>query len=420
VLLDLVVVLLNWHYVDAVAMEVRRFFVSMVAQLFANAFFFCSPLEQAATWLLDESNLPEIIAASMSFEASNTATPTSSTTTTSNDTDLKRKRSDDDDDDDVDARKPSDTASSSSSSSSTTGGMRRAVSSSRLALLEEENLNGVAARYALELFAGDAALARDWLSDADNRRQIDAIVAADRDAARHYAQTHAATASFDASRDSVFGASVDNDNDDDNKDDEEADTMRASQASLGLIDAGVGELVLLNLLDTPAGQGASSVLYRLATLLARVEDLSHVLCWTTTSRAAEQLSLSASFDGSMELDATACRISVVELPRLKLRMQPQVPRGRPDQPPRLYLLDHAGWYNNKKIRFCIFQPLNLKPPRVGLLPMLSVMLEKLSINCYVAFRIVWFCQTTTVNWLFWCRITTFIDRKLVENRFQHR
>jgi hypothetical protein len=104
----------------------------------------------------------------------------------------------------------------------------------------------------------------------------------------------------------------------------------------------VADLVLLNLLDTPAHEGTESALYRLATLLSRIEDLSHVLCWTTSASAATRLRMSASSSDLQALDGELCNISVIELPRLKLRLQPQRVDGGSSV--RLCLLDHAGWF----------------------------------------------------------------------------
>lgn len=83
-----------------------------------------------------------------------------------------------------------------------------------------------------------------------------------------------------------------------------------------------GDMLLLNLLEAPDG----SVLFRIASVLSRVEDLSYILAWTTSHNPRENES---------------CQVSLIELPRLKLRLQPQ--RG-PDGVTRLHLSDRAGWY----------------------------------------------------------------------------
>ena len=56
--------------------------------------------------------------------------------------------------------------------------------------------------------------------------------------------------------------------------------------------------MLLNLLDAPKG----TFLYRLATLIVRIEDLSHVLVWSSVTDPAAQ----------------ECPVALIELPRLKV------------------------------------------------------------------------------------------------------
>ena len=149
--------------------------------------------DAAAAWLLDDANLPEIMAQSMFADAA----PTTTTTTTARMTKRKRDGSDaqaSGDDDDA-ADQDADNAAPSSA-------MRRTSSVTRLALLEAEGLSGPAAEYALHLFGGDASLARVWLLDGTNRAQIDAIIAADADAVKAYnklAESGAGEAALDAS-----------------------------------------------------------------------------------------------------------------------------------------------------------------------------------------------------------------------------
>jgi hypothetical protein len=83
-----------------------------------------------------------------------------------------------------------------------------------------------------------------------------------------------------------------------------------------------GDLVLFDLLYAPA----DSVLFRLASVLSRVEDLSHILVWTTA------------YDGAAT-DLT--QISLIEMPRLKLRLQPHRTAAGAV---RLHVADRAGWY----------------------------------------------------------------------------
>eukprot|EP00048_Salpingoeca_helianthica_P023358 m.23852 g.23852 ORF g.23852 m.23852 type:complete len:4219 (+) comp8583_c1_seq1:2019-14675(+) len=94
------------------------------------------------------------------------------------------------------------------------------------------------------------------------------------------------------------------------------------QRSVSVHGEAEGDLVLFDLLYAPAG----SVLFRLASVLSRVEDLSHILVWTTAYTSAAS-------------DLT--QISLIELPRLKLRLQPH---RSPTGAVRLHVADRAGWY----------------------------------------------------------------------------
>jgi hypothetical protein len=90
-----------------------------------------------------------------------------------------------------------------------------------------------------------------------------------------------------------------------------------------------GELVLFNMLDVERG----SVLHRFTMLLTRIENLSHILVWSA-----------ANMDISMQ-NAGLCAITLIELPRLKLRLQPRLDKfGNV----RLDVLDHAGWFVSER------------------------------------------------------------------------
>jgi hypothetical protein len=74
-------------------------------------------------------------------------------------------------------------------------------------------------------------------------------------------------------------------------------------------------------------------LQRIAKVLTRLEDLSHILVWTTTKITATNPIML--FNG-------VCQISVIELPRLKVKFQPQVDTNSGIV--RLQVLDQAGWF----------------------------------------------------------------------------
>ena len=94
------------------------------------------------------------------------------------------------------------------------------------------------------------------------------------------------------------------------------------------------DLHLLNLLDT-VGSGSASVLHRLATVLTRIEDLSHILVWTTSDN------IERGADADADADSSWVHIALVELPRLKVRFQPM--KGA-DGAVRLHLLEQGGWF----------------------------------------------------------------------------
>lgn len=66
-------------------------------------------------------------------------------------------------------------------------------------------------------------------------------------------------------------------------------------------------------------------------MLTRIEDLSHILIWTTQ----------ADLRGSVQLDELSTKIAMIELPRLKVKFQ--VRKGEEGRI-RLYLLEQAGWF----------------------------------------------------------------------------
>merc|ERR1712100_7714 len=87
-------------------------------------------------------------------------------------------------------------------------------------------------------------------------------------------------------------------------------------------------------MDIPENEGENSFLYRLGTVLSRIEDLSHILVWSTTN--TDNMRISSQID-----DNNTMKISFIELPRLKIKFQP---RQDNDGNIRLYLLNYAGWF----------------------------------------------------------------------------
>jgi len=136
----------------------------------------------------------------------------------------------------------------------------------------------------------------------------------------------------------------------------------SSRSGKSSSDRGRPKLVLLNLLhtapDPPSSEHSNEglpcgllggALHRLALLLSRMEDLSHVLVWAKATATAneeeeqpqegEDSHISSS---SSSTQALVAHVELIELPRLKLRLKPVV--SRDGATVKLELLDHAGWF----------------------------------------------------------------------------
>lgn len=164
----------------------------------------------------------------------------------------------------------------------------------------------VAVEYALEIFANDVELAKAWLSDATNDDEIRRVEAAS------------------AARDDALPTPMDVDDSSESKQAEDDD-----DEAMEVVEEACGEtLYLLNALEAD-GRTAPD-LVALANLLVRVEDLSHLLIWSTTQ--SDVVSTNAS--------VTLASIAFIELPRLKLKLKPR--RESPSSI-RLDVLDQSGW-----------------------------------------------------------------------------
>jgi hypothetical protein len=115
-------------------------------------------------------------------------------------------------------------------------------------------------------------------------------------------------------------------------------TVAAEQAS---------NRVLLNLLAAPK----ESPLFHLASVLTRLDDLSHVLVWARRLPAtgcAAAAAAAAGEDGGAQGDdwsGDMGRIMLIELPRLKLRFQPRpAALANGTTVTRLFSLDYSGWF----------------------------------------------------------------------------
>ena len=106
--------------------------------------------------------------------------------------------------------------------------------------------------------------------------------------------------------------------------------------------------VLLNLLAAPK----ESPLFHLASVLTRLDDLSHVLVWArrlpATGCAAAAAAAAGEDGGGLQGDdwsGDMGRIMLIELPRLKLRFQPRpAALANGTTVTRLFSLDYSGWF----------------------------------------------------------------------------
>eukprot|EP01012_Entosiphon_sulcatum_P024255 TRINITY_DN29428_c0_g1_i1.p1 TRINITY_DN29428_c0_g1~~TRINITY_DN29428_c0_g1_i1.p1 ORF type:complete len:4234 (+),score=586.19 TRINITY_DN29428_c0_g1_i1:35-12736(+) len=177
------------------------------------------------------------------------------------------------------------------------------------------NISLKACQLALRRCSNDIMAAFDWLADTRNRAEVLACEVEDA----------MVPSSPTKPMDESFLAAVDEDEvrriDTELSDLAEPDANQGTYQTWGLLN-------LMDAVDTP-----DSVLSRLALAMARIEDLSDVLVWTTTPDDAE------------------AKISLIELPRLKAKFQPQ---RDSDGVLRLFLLDHPGWFVSDK--FATTQP----------------------------------------------------------------
>jgi hypothetical protein len=223
-------------------------------------------LDMAAAWMLDESNLQEMMAAAMIEEQGAISMPGITST------------------------------------SESTG---------YLSILQEEGFSPSAAQYALELNGNDLALAKAWLLDPANKDQINML-----NETHEVSQMEVET---EQSTQSTLRSSL-----------RSSTSLRRSMTMP--MDQTAADLKLQNLMETTENLASNqrSMLYRLATVLTRLEDASHILVWSSPHH-----------DPKAEDTTELGFISVIELPRLKVKFQP---RQEEDGRVLLYLLDHEGWF----------------------------------------------------------------------------
>lgn len=173
-----------------------------------------------------------------------------------------------------------------------------AINKSKLSTLTDQGYGVRVAEQVLSTFDYDLPLAQAWLADAKNQEELERI--------RNSASESDAAIAADGSNG------------------EEADIV-PDLPELPLVrqlSRRSRQLVLLNLVDAPR----DSPLYRLAEVITRIEDLSHVLAWTSSD---------------VVFPNEQVNMSLIELPRLKLKLQP---RTDENGVVRLYSLDHADLF----------------------------------------------------------------------------
>lgn len=174
-------------------------------------------------------------------------------------------------------------------------------------LVAESYSRGVA-EHALDLFGGEIDVARAWISDPANEREIIRLQAEEFGIPMEEAMSVAEPDATDFAQHSPLGSPV--------------------SREVSLQGTFKEDLILLNPLGAPEG----SLLARTADLMTRIEDLSHLLVWAKM----EDLD-----SASMDIERESHAVCLIELPRLKITFQPRLDA---DGTLRLYLTDHAGWF----------------------------------------------------------------------------
>ena len=179
--------------------------------------------------------------------------------------------------------------------------------------IEQEGFSVFTARYALTKF-GNEKLALGWLTDGNSLEEVEALDQMYR--------------SLLLPESEQLSGSI-------------KSSLRASSHVENTLIRD-GDLVLLDLLHS------SGPLFSLTTLLSRLDDIGHILIWGSPISGFNPLSSSAEMLVQSQSDIW-CSVSIIELPRLKIRFQP---KKDIDGVTRLYSLDHDGWfisttYNNE-------------------------------------------------------------------------
>ena len=174
--------------------------------------------------------------------------------------------------------------------------LQLAINASKVATLKEQGLSEHLATQLLERFDYDLPIAQSWIADASNAAELTALQAAD---------PESQVALNQAARGNAFSLTP------------AADAAHHSKHP---------QLLLLNLLHATPG----TMLYRIATVLSRIEDINYICAWHA---------------GGVSAFGEEVGIALIELPRLKLKLQPRVHIDEKGvESVRLYSLDHSNLF----------------------------------------------------------------------------
>jgi thiol-disulfide isomerase/thioredoxin len=220
--------------------------------------------------------------------------------------------------------------------------VRTASQEGRAKNLENEGFESGVVRHALDLFEGESsveALARTWLSDPNNATEIAAVLGESSDRRGGFPSLRAATidSAHSASQRSSSSPRIEEKN---------------SAADAAARRTGVGEAATakkppteqFELVDLMAACNTSenTALRRIATILRRVEDISHILVWAKLPSSPSAEKDSEKNSSTTEVVDDLSTLDMIDLPRLKMRLRPRLDSTTGKV--RLHLLDQSGWF----------------------------------------------------------------------------
>ena len=205
------------------------------------------------------------------------------------------------------------------------------------------------AEHALELFSGDRDVALAWVTDEGNAAEVERLEGLYDGKEGGDGGKGGGGEAMEVEGPVLPDVEMKEEGGEEEEEEEEED-MAPSPVTGGSPEGTAEEdLVLVDLVHA----SPFSVQGRLATLLARVEDLSHVLVWgrVVAVRGEEGKEEGEGGGGASAMDITTTmttnggylvRLVLVELPRLKLTLKPREEKERGAL--RLNVMDHSGWF----------------------------------------------------------------------------